>query len=250
MINTTKERTEIPKFIPQIGFLEGDFGEAFFMEFSGRVKSDYNNAYLLNVLRFDNNIVIGGNPFALVLANQILREENLRIPTQADLEKALRTGRDLKGTYEETGLVLRSEKDSYSKNTPLAKYIAEQVKERGIRFSPENPVMIPLTGLELEKADDNGYGLTFRLREDAEIYEAPVLSKQGKFDSKDIDKKTGLPNKVKDSGSRALYVRDAGLSRLSLYCDLSLLSHGMILDVSGGYGRIVVISDEATTSKK
>jgi len=244
-----KPLIEIPEFIPQAGFLEEDFGKAFLEEYKGRVKSDYNKNSNLNVLRYDNGVVKGSNPFAVVLANQILREEGLRIATQADLEKALKTGWNLRGTYEDTGLVLRSEKDDYTKNTPLAKELAEQVKGRGIKFSPKNPIMIPLIGFELEKAD-NDYGLTFKLREDAEIYEAPVLSKKGKFNSEDIDKKTGLPKKVSGSGNRTLYTRDSGLSRLSLNLGLVLGSGNRGLGDSDGNGRVVAVSGEATAPEK
>lgn len=249
---TTKEKTKLPAFrgrslieIPestsQIGFLEGDFGKAFLEEYFWRVKSDYNANSNLTVFTYNNNVIKGSNPFAVVLANHILREENLGVATQADLEKVLRTGWDLRGTYEDTGLVLRSEEDKdYSRNTPLAKDLAEQIKARGIKFNQKNPVMIPLIGLELETAD-NDYGLTFKLREDVEVYEAPVLSKKENFNSKDIDEKIGLPKKVSTSGDRTLYIRNSGLSRLSLYSGLDLLSDRKYFDLSGDGGRVVVV---------
>lgn len=245
-----KPLIEIPEFIPQAGFLEGDFGKAFLKEYKGRVGSDYNDNSNLDVLRYDNDVVKGSNPFAVVLANQILSQERLRTATQADLEKALKIGWNLGGTYEDTGLVLRSgENEDYSKNTLLAKELAEQVKGRGIKFSPKKPVMIPLTGLELENSD-NDYGLTFKLKEDAEVYEAPILNKRGSFDSEDIDEKTGLPNKVKNSGSRTLYTRDSGLSRLALDNDLGLNSYNRCLGPSSDYRRVVAVSGEATTPEK
>ena len=182
-----------------------------------------------------------------------LWEDPLSIATEMTPKQfnELRIGWDLKGTYEDTGLVLRSEKDeNYFKNTLLAKDLAKQVKARGIKFSSKNPVMIPLTELELKKAD-NDYGLTFKLREDAEIYEAPILSKQGKFNSKDIDEKTGLPKKVFSSGNRTLYGRDSSsLSRLDLYGDLDLDSSYGGLDGSSDNGRVVVVSGEATVLEK
>jgi len=36
----------------------------------------------LNVLSYSNDVVKGSNPFAVVLANQVLREEGLRTATQ------------------------------------------------------------------------------------------------------------------------------------------------------------------------
>ena len=158
-----KPLIETPSFIPQIGFLEGDFGKDFMDEYKRMMETDYKGSSKLNVLKYDE-VVRGSNPFAVVLANQILRQEGLRTATQADLEKALRIGWNLRGTYEDTGLVLITEEDQdYSRNTPLAKDLGSQLKERGIKFSPKNPVVIPLTGLKLENAD-NGYGLTFKLR--------------------------------------------------------------------------------------
>lgn len=235
--------TKLPAFILQIGFLEGDFGKAFLEEYQGRVSADYANLKTLNVLRYDNKVVKGSNPFAVVLANQILRQEGLRTATQADLEKALNLGvMPLKATYVDTGLVLRTEEDkNFSMNAPLARDLARQVKARGIKFSSKNPVMIPLTGLEIETAG-NVYGLTFRLRENAEIYEAIILREGGSFDSKDIDEKTGLPAKL-TNGNRKLYTRNSGLSRLCLVDGLGLASVNGFLDVSYEYGRVVVVKE-------
>ncbi len=234
--------TENPTETLQIGFLEGDFGIAFLEEYQGRVKSDYKDVSALNVLRHDSGVVKGSNSFAVVLANQILRQEGLRTATQADLEKALRIGCDLIGTYEDTGLVLRSEEDrDFSRNTPLAKDIGSQLRARGIKFSPKNPVMVPLTGLELANGD-NDYGLTFRLRENAKVYEAPVLNERGRFNSEDIDEKTGLPTKLGE-GNRTLYTRDSGLSRLDLNTVLVLESYNWDLNNSLAYGRVVVVNE-------
>lgn len=245
-----KPLIEIPEFIPQAGFLEGDFGKAFLEEYNGRVSADYNDNSNLNVLSYRNNVVKGSNPFAVVLANQILREENLRTATQADLEKALRIGWDLKETYEDTGLVLISEEDQdYSRNTSLAKDIAKPIKVVGIKFSPKKPVMIPLTGLELENSD-NYYGLTFKLRGDTKIYEAPILAKGGQFNSEDIDEKIGLPKKLSSSGDRTLYTRGSGLSRLNLYLALGLYSRSKGLDNSFDTGRVVAVSGEGTSQEK
>ena len=240
-----KPLIEVPSFIPQIGFLEGDFGKDFLKEYKGRVETDYKGNSKLNVLKYDE-VVRGSNPFAVVLANKILRQEGLRTTTQADLEKTLKIGWNLRGTYEDTGLVLRSENDSdYSRNIPLAKDIGSRLRARGIKFSSKNPVMIPLTGLELENAD-NDYGLVFKLRGDAEIYETPILKDGGNFSSKNIDEKTGLPIKL-GNGDRTLYTRDSGLSRLCLYVNLNLYSYDGGLDDSSVDGRVVVVSAEGTS---
>ena len=243
-----KPLIEIPQTIPQIGFLQVDFGKAFLKEYQGRTKADYDGNSNLNVLAYRDNVVKGSNPFAVVLANQILRQNRLRTANQADLERALKVSAlSSRETYEDTGLVLRTEDDKdNSKNTSMAKDLASQLKARGIKFSPKNPTVIPLTGLELQTTQGNDYGLTFRLREDAQIYEAPILSEGGQFNSEDIDEKTGLPKKL-GQGSRNLYVRDSGLSRLDLLDDLDLNSDDWDLDISYDYGRVVVVSGEATS---
>ena len=246
-----KALIEIPSFVPQIGFLEGDFGKAFLEEYQGKARTDYNGNSALNVLNYRDGVVKGSNPFAVVLANQILRQEGLRTASQADLEKALRLGCviPLRGIYEDTGLVLRSEEDQdYSRNTPLAKDLGKQVKARGIKFDSKNPVVIPLAGLELQRAE-NQYGLAFKLIDGAEIYNARVLRSGGNFTSEDIDEKTGLPKQL-GTGNRTLFTRGSGLSSLYLYIDLNLVSNGRDLDDSVDYGRVVVVSAEGTSPEK
>ena len=85
---------EIPEDVPRIGFLKGDFGKAFLKEYNGIVKADYKNVSALNVLRYADieNVVKHSTPFVVVLANKILRREGLRTATQADIEKAIRSG--------------------------------------------------------------------------------------------------------------------------------------------------------------
>lgn len=240
-----KPLIEVP-FIPQIGFLEGDFGKAFLEEYQGKVNADYNGNSALNVLRYNGNTVTGSNPFAVVLANQILGQEGLRTATQADLEKVLKLGvLPLKGTYEDTGLVLRTEEDQdYSKNTPLAQDLGRQVKARKIKFSPKAPVMIPLTELEMQKAE-NGYGLTFKLKDDGKIYRVPVLSRDKSFSF--TDETTGLPREASNEGNRNLYTRDSGLSGLYLVNNLNLDSNYGVLDNSFDDGRVVAVSAEGTS---
>lgn len=235
---------EVPQDIPRAGFLRRDFGKAFLEEYQGRVKADYKGNSVLNVLSFREGVVTGSNSFSVVLANKILRQERLRTATQADLEKALKFGvLPLRETYEDTGLLLRSEEEmNYLRNTPLAKDLAEQVKKRGIKFDSENPVMIPLKELELENAD-NYHGLIFRLREDAKIYESPILNKRtGNFSSEDIDEKTGLPTKLGE-GNRTLHTRSTGLSRLILGRGSRVDSDDMNLAYSSDDGRIVVVKE-------
>ncbi|MBU2615563.1 MAG: hypothetical protein KKC19_00495 [Nanoarchaeota archaeon] len=233
---------EITKEISQIGFLEGDFGESFYEEFKGRARKDYKGNSNLNILDYEEYAVKGSNPFAVVLANQILNEENLRVANQTDLEKAMKLGvLDLRRTYEDTGLVLRSEEDDSQRNILLSKNMVSQLRERRTEFSSENPVMIPLTQLTLEKTDSD-YGLTFKLKDDAMVYNAPVLARDGCFNSKNIDEETGLPIKLGD-GNRILYTRDTDLSRFCLYWGSVLSSDDRNLGDSYEYGRMVIVKD-------
>jgi len=245
-----KPLIEIPSIVPQIGYLEGDFGSQFLKEYNALAKSDYNGNRNLSVLNYSDGIVKGSNPFAVVLANQVLRQQNLRTATQADLEKALKLGvLNLRGTYEDTGLVLRTEEDTdYRTNTPVAKHLASQLRERGATFSPENPLVVPLTGLQLEKSDNN-YGLVFKLEDDAGFYNTPILTQDGQFSSEDIDEQIGLPVKA-EGGNRTLYVRNSGLSRLYLFNDLDVYSYDRDLVNSNSDGRVVAVSTEGANARE
>jgi hypothetical protein len=234
-----KPLIEIPTEIPQAGFMEGDFGKAFFEEYKGRVKSDYDNVKSLNVLSYNNGIVRGSNPFAVVLANQILKQEGLRTASQADLEKILKiNAMNLTGSYEDTALVLRNEDNP---NSYLAKNLRKQIKSRNPK--QKMPVMIPLNRLKLRKDQSSDYGLAFNLTDETELVYSPILCKEsGNFDQKDINEKTGLPAKL-GNGNRYLYTINSGLSRLFLYRSLSVDSDdGVGLGVSFDIGRVVLLN--------
>ena len=80
---------------------------------------NYQNVEALNILSFANNVVKGSNPFAFVLLNQILKEKGMWVATPKDLERILKNNKlDLKGTYGDSALVLRSS-FSFCCNWPL-----------------------------------------------------------------------------------------------------------------------------------
>ena len=87
-----KPLIEMPKSVPTANFLEGDFGKAVHSEYKGRAERDYGDASALKVLSYSDGVAKGSNPFAVVLVNQIVREEGLRTATPADLERILRIG--------------------------------------------------------------------------------------------------------------------------------------------------------------
>ncbi|MCH7567950.1 MAG: hypothetical protein IIA87_00880 [Nanoarchaeota archaeon] len=222
--------------------IEGPDAEASLDEFNGRADADYKENRNVKVLTYDDGIVKGSNSFAVVLMNQILRPQGIRTVTPADLGMILEASSlPLRVQYEDAALVLRGDIDSYDPNNSLAQDLARQVKDRGLTASPKAPVMIPLTGLDLQNAD-NQYGLAFKLRDDAELIEAPELvdENDGKTFSKTDDR--GMPIFDGDVG-RILYTRNEGLSRL--YLDRGLYSGRYRLDDSYCYGRIVLVSGES-----
>lgn len=274
--------TTLPKFTGKLPtFLEGDFGRAVLEDYMGRVKADYKDNYDLKVLTYQDGLVKGSNPFAVVLVNQIIRKQGLRTATQADLERILRTNAlDLKGTYgrcENSALVLRSENEP---NSYLAKNLAGKLKER-LGKEYKLPLMINLCDLELENdAGSKNYGLAFRIREEARPIYASILSLSeepnnilSSFSSEDIDEETGLPKRF-GNGDRRLdnysvvynsYSREpcwtcgdglCGLAfatmkdafaksgwRLNLFTDKEL-------DRSGNAGRVVIVSGSSDLEKK
>ena len=249
----TQIRTKLPMYeasplidptkIPVVGFLGGVRGKEILDEYQGRAKADYNSAKALNVLSYEDGLVKGSNPPSIVLLNQILRQEGLRTADQVDLERALKTGAlDLGGTYEDSALILRSPENP---NKALAKILQEQIQARNPKI--KRPVMIPLYGLELVNDPNSNYALSFKLRDNAKIIYAPILNKQGRFSSEDIDE-NGIPKNVGDKGPRNLYSGNSGLSRLYLVRGLGLYSGGVDLANSGSFGRVVVVQEggEAT----
>ncbi len=221
----------IPSVIPHIGYLGGEGGE----EINDSIRKDYKKFDVLKVGNYKDGIVKGSNPFYAVAVQNRL-PSNYRVASQADVELAMRVGAfDFRGTYEDTGLVLRTEGEP---NSYLAKHLMSQVKGRGFK---EMPVMIPLSGLGLVEDKNSNHGLSFKLKDNAEITYAPILNKGGNFDSKDIDTKTGLPKEV-GNGSRTLYTRDSGLSGLCLGRGLSLGSYVDNLAYSNVNGRVVLVS--------
>jgi len=241
---------EIPKSIPTANILGGDFGKAVLQEYKQIAETKYKGADALDVLSYEDSIIKGSNPFAVVLVNQIVGQEGLRTATPADLERAIRLnkvnqelGLNLRGTYEDTGLVLRSESEP---NEYLAKDVAKQIKARDVKL----PVMIPLNGLELVNDSKSEHDLSFKLKENAQIIPASILNKNGYFTSEMVDEQTGLPKQVGENGDRYLYTRNSGLSGLYLDGGLDLDSDWGYLAGSYSDARVVVVGDSAVNPEK
>ncbi len=235
-----KPLIELPEVIPVANYLTGDFGKEALGEYKERASEDYNNNRYLTVLNFQDNVVKGSNPFAVILMNQVLAQEGIRTATPADLELILRTNAlNLRNQYEDSALVLRSTDDP---NKYLAKDLEQQLKARG---KVKYPLMIPLTSLELINDDNSNYKLTFKLRESSVIIYASQLAHENNGKRFSETDEQGLP--IFDlSGSRILYTRDSGLSRLGLGGNLGLGSLWDGLDDSSAGGRVVAVRGEAT----
>ncbi len=247
----TKTEVKLPKFkgnplvllpesIPTANFLTGDFGKAFIEEYKGRAETDFGGE-VLNVLNYNNDLVTGSNPFAVVLANQILAQEGLRTASPADLERVLQSqALTLRGTYEDTGLTLRTEG---SPNEYLAGDLAKQLKARGMKVG-KTAYVLPLNELTLRKDSDSPHGLAFDINEGAKVIDAPILNKGDTyFNSADVNMQTGIPSKT-GQGERKIWTRDSGLSGFYLCDGLSLGSSIGGLAYSVANGRVVVVSAE------
>ncbi len=219
-------------------FLEGDFGQQILEEYNQLVQSEYQNAPALQKLSFEDNIVKGSNPFAFVLLNKVLQNHGKWVARPVDLERALeKEAINLKGTYGDSGLVLRSDGDP---NQYLARDLINQIKQKG---SLAYPLMIPLTGLELVYDSNSPNDLSFYLTDSSEIIYAPQLNKKNHNKNFNKGDEKGLPI-FEDNGSRTLYSsEDSGLCTLyrSRVRDLGAGDGGLVDSYSGG--RVVVCAE-------
>ncbi len=250
--------------IPQIPFasaffLSGDFGKDFLKEYERVVKVDYNDASALKILKWNSTkkVVEGSNPYAVIVANQILQPKNIRTATQAELEAILKGNKlPLQNQYEDSSLVWRSKGNP---NGWLALDFYDQFRGAGKPLKENTAYVLPLYGLSLRKENKAPNKLAFNLKKellDTPLYfEAPILnSKHGSYiNSSEMDAKTGLPTKVYDTDvpgkNRQLWTRNSGLSRLFLNWNLNINSNDDDLADSGEYGRVVCISGVAAAQK-
>jgi len=195
-------------------------------------------------------VVLGSNPFANVLVNEIISEKGLNTATQADLEEIIRTKsvpyKDLEGLYEDSGLVLINcqEPNSYLANDLLNK-IKEQNQLRNLFFSKRTrlPVMIPLKNLRLRNDDNSPYGLAFDLI--GETIYAPILKSNDLFYA-DINKKTGLPKSYTRKRHFRLSPNTNGLNRFFMSGSTSLVYDDYrLFEDSDKNGRIIVINPKS-----
>jgi len=226
-------------------FLEGTEGQSILEEYNQLVQNEYQNVSVLQKLSFADNVVKESNPFMFVLLNKVLQKYGKWIAKPGDLERALeKEAINLKGTYGDSGLVLRSENNP---NEYLAKNLASQVKGKGYTLGSD-AVMIPLAGLDLKYDSNSPHDLVFQLTDSSEIIYAPQLSKANhskKFNRAD---EQGRPI-FEDGGSRTLYSSEDGeLCRLYRDGDLDLSAGVTDLANSNSSGRVIVCA-EGTSPK-
>lgn len=172
----------------------------------------------------------------------------MRTATPSDLGKIVESEIiDLRGTYEDAALVLGSEGEPSSYLGYLAQALAKQIRARGYSFSPESPLMIPLSGLSLVKNSNSPYGLIFSLIDGAELIEAPQLAHQNYYRFSIADEK-GRPI-ADEKGNRISFTRgsgrNSGVSRFNQSGFLNLHSSSDDLCDSATSGRVVIVSSEA-----
>ncbi|MEA3514162.1 MAG: hypothetical protein U9R34_01665 [Nanoarchaeota archaeon] len=193
-----------------VNCLGGEFGEKVLEEYHKIAKAEYNGLHnSLGILSMYEGKVRGSNPFSAVLINQILRNKGImRIATPADLEMVFQQEPSCLGSYHNTALVLRAQ---CKYNSILNQNLVEQVRIRDGRI--KYPAVIPLADLELDDPNsdlsfDSGYGLAFKLREDAEVIHAPQLvGRNNELTFSRCDNK-GVPIVRIEDGNRYLLTKE------------------------------------------
>jgi hypothetical protein len=106
--------------------------------------------------------------------------------------------------------------------------------------------MLPLYQLDLVKDSGSPYGLSFKLQDDCQPIHAEQLSHDNSGKTFSTADNNGMPIFDK-KGSRTLYTRKDGLSRLCLGGGLDAGSYYDDLAGSGDDGRVVLVRSEAAS---
>ena len=181
------------------------------------------------------------NLFKVIFLNQI-GIKTATLPELDLISENLEGIKLLKGFYEDTpSIILRSNRDSNSNNDYLAKDLTKKLKIKSFA----TPIIA--NGLELIEDVNSAYGLNFDV-ENVQKINAPD------FDNRNHGRKFSRINpdysiEFDEKGTRTLYTRDNGVSRLCLDGGLYLGSGYEDLAVSGDDGRVVVVSGGATSQK-
>lgn len=234
---------KIQEEIPTAGFLEGAFGEYILEEYKGRAKADYGNNPALGVLSLKDGVVLGSNPYAVVLVNQILRGAGRteRTATPADLGQIIDSGEcalDLRGTYEDAALVLYSTEGA---NQYLAENLFKQIGR------PKLPLVIPLKDLDLIKDDSPNLG--FHVLDDEGIVYAPQLTAENNRRRFTQTDQNGLPI-FDENGAKTAYTASDGLRGFFRGRNLYLGASNVVLSCSYEAGRVIIVNSAAAKNFK
>jgi hypothetical protein len=185
-----------------------------------------------------------------------LRQEHPKIKTAtpANLERISREKLlNLSGYDIDSALVLRTRQEP---NSYLANDFFEQFKSKGINLKEDSAYVILLNYLSLRKDLNSPHKLSFVLPNSLEVlnkayFEAPILNSvsQQKFNSSDVDIKTGIPIILSGKGERTLYTRNwenyeiknSGLVGVYLNRDSSLFAWDVDRVDFNGNGLVVFV---------
>jgi len=211
-------------YVPKVSFLAD---EDMLKAYQESIESHSRKARdSLNIFRYENGVIKGSNLFANIkIASLFPQEYRLALPSEVlqDLELNPDFFRE---NYEDLGLVLRTNGDSYDPNDYNAKNLYKQLNHRGIKPSEEL-----------------SYGLVQLLTDETQIIQAPELSHlndRKRFSRAD---ERGIPI-FDGKGERIFYSGQGGLGRFCLDGGLGLYS-GWYRDLadSDAVGRVAVVKN-------
>lgn len=218
-------------------------------EYQESIRGKYSGKALqsLDVISFNESLrePEGSNFWALAQ----LTAMGIPVASISTLDRLAETNPDaLRGYYEDSlALVLRSENDNYSKNNGVIKDLIPQLKKRSKGRSIKYPVLISQDITPVEGQTD--YGLVARLGEQTKVYfnvgELAYANNHRKFNILD---ERGVPI-FDENGTRTLYAKPSGLSKLNLNWYLDLYSSWNNLVYSVPDGRVVVEVGETKRKK-
>jgi len=168
------------------------------------------------------------NPFLAVAVDMFCKKHypEYRIARQVDLETNLSM---FEGFYIDSGLALRNLTNQ--SNLEKAKYLFEQLKQKGIKES-NFPIWLDLRGLELN-------GKNFKLTDESIYSTQECLNwKSGTKYSKINN--LGLPKEKDENSLRQIWTSNNALSSCYLYRNSVLYSCYSVFFVSNDYGRVVL----------
>ena len=247
-MKTTQGVQLVPKNIQvsKVSFLAD---EDMLKAYQERIKTKYNSKGArksLDVFTFNDGVIKGSNSFA----NVELASEHLATPYQVLYASELNPD-FFRGNYEDLGLVLRTNGDSYQPNDHNAKHLYEQLKHRGITPTEESPVMIPLRGLKLQEDSNSSYGLVHLLTDESRdlIVQAPEFSHQNHGKKFNVVDERGVPI-FDEQGTRTFYARQGGLGGVFLGRGLGLGSDwDRYIASSSAGGRVAVVENFSSGNK-